>query len=187
MDLPWGDERSKQFITNVGLITNTGKYGQNVMACEWTHQISYEPGMIAVCIAEGSASKENIKETKEFGVNLCADDQAALSSIAGRNSGRNVDKIKVLEELGFSFYAGKSIKPLMIEGAVINVECKLVNVLEVGSHTMLIGEVVEAKKNEGKKPLCYHQGKYGHVVWDIPGATDEEKKKIKALIEKYKK
>ena len=39
-----------QFLTNVGLITSDGPYGPNVMAAEWTHHISYSPGLIAVNI-----------------------------------------------------------------------------------------------------------------------------------------
>ena len=66
--MPWGSDESKQFITNVGLITSNGKHGQNIMACEWTHHVSYSPGMIAICLGEGKATGENIVETKEFGV-----------------------------------------------------------------------------------------------------------------------
>ena len=60
MDLPWGDERTKQFVTNVGLITSNGPYGDNVMAAEWAHHVSYEPGLIAVCINPKDATHKNI-------------------------------------------------------------------------------------------------------------------------------
>ena len=33
MDLPWGDEKTIQFITNVGLITTKGPFGDNIMVC----------------------------------------------------------------------------------------------------------------------------------------------------------
>ncbi len=52
MNLPWGDEKSNKFVTNVGLITSNGPYGHNIMAAEWTHHISYNPGLIAVCIQD---------------------------------------------------------------------------------------------------------------------------------------
>jgi hypothetical protein len=42
LDLPWNDERSNQFITNVGLITSDGPFRANVIDCEWTHYISYD-------------------------------------------------------------------------------------------------------------------------------------------------
>ena len=50
MDIPWGDENSKQFITNVGIVATNGPNGYNIMACEWTHLVSYRPGLVAVCI-----------------------------------------------------------------------------------------------------------------------------------------
>ena len=46
MDLPWGDEKTTKFVTNVGLITSNGPYGYNIIAAEWTHQVSYSPSLI---------------------------------------------------------------------------------------------------------------------------------------------
>lgn len=41
MELPWNDPRSNKFATTIGLITSDGPYGPNIMACEWTHHLSY--------------------------------------------------------------------------------------------------------------------------------------------------
>ena len=41
MDTQWNDRRTRQFVTNVGLITSDGPYGADVMAAEWTHHMSY--------------------------------------------------------------------------------------------------------------------------------------------------
>lgn len=117
MDLPWNDERSNKFITNVGLITSDGPFGADVMACEWTHHVSYSPGLIAVCIARNKTTHENIKQTKEFGVNLCSTDQSIMSSIVGGYTGSRYNKINALKELGFEFYEGKKIRVVMIKGA----------------------------------------------------------------------
>src|SRR3990170_4724695 len=101
MDLPWGDKRTTKFVTNVGLITSNGPIGPNIMAAEWTHHISYSPGLVMVNInAQNNATAVNIQKTKEFGVNIAAADQNIVASIAGGSSGRNVDKIKILKELG---------------------------------------------------------------------------------------
>jgi hypothetical protein len=48
MELSWNDRRTRQFLTNVGLITTDGPYGPNVMAAEWTHHVSYSPSLIAI-------------------------------------------------------------------------------------------------------------------------------------------
>ena len=187
MDLPWGDERTIQFITNVGIITSRGITGDNIMAAEWTHQVSYSPGLIAVCIRKGNTSGELIKESKEFGVNITATDQAQLASVAGNSHGREVDKVAVLKELGHEFYDAKTINTVMVKGAVLNIECKVIDMLEPGSHTIFIGEVQDVQYNKEKQPLAYHHKQYGTVHFDIPKPSDEVREKIKALIEKHKR
>src|SRR3989338_242241 len=182
MDLPLGDEKTIQFITNVGLITSYGDYGHNIMACEWTHHVSYSPGLIAVCIGADKATLANIKETKEFGVSICATDQSVMAGIAGGNSGKNVDKIKVLKELGFKFYNANKIKTFMVDGAVLNAECKLIKEVEIGDHTMFVGEVVEVSLNKGKEPIIYHKVKYWKIGDNIPRPREEELNRIKKLI-----
>lgn len=187
MDMPWGDEKTVQFITNVGLITSNGPNGHNVMSAEWTHHISYSPGLVAVCVGHGKATLENIRETKEFGVNICATDQNVMSSIAGGSSGKNVDKVKALKELGFKFYNAKKIKTLMVEGAVLNLECKLFNEVELGDHVMMVGEVVDASLNKNKEPLAYHKVKYWKLGDNIPKPSQAELEKIQGVVEKHRK
>jgi flavin reductase (DIM6/NTAB) family NADH-FMN oxidoreductase RutF len=187
LDLPWNDERSNQFITNVGLITSEGPFGPNVMACEWTHHISYHPGLIAVCIRADDATHENIKQTKEFGVNLCATDQSVMSSIAGGYSGSNYDKISALKELGFEFYKAERITPIMIKGAVVNIECVLSQEIIIGDHTTFVGEVIEASNNPNKIPLAYYGGKYWTINTDLIKPSVRERERIKKVVEKYRK
>ena len=150
---------TKQFVTNVGLITSNGPYGHNVMSCEWTHQLSYDPFLIAVCIRSHKATFINIKETNVFGVNLAASDQNWIASIAGNESGKTVDKIKVLEELGVSFYPAGSIDVLMVKGAAMTAECRLVKLVDIGDHPLLIGEATTVSDYR-KEPIIYHRGKY---------------------------
>ena len=187
MDLSWGDERTKQFVTNVGLITSNGPYGHNIMAAEWTHHVSYEPGLIAVCINPRDATHTNIEKTKEFGVNLCAYGQNVISSLAGGNSGKSVNKIDALKELGFKFFKAKKINVFMVDGASVQLECKLVNKIKLGDHTTFVGEVVEAYPLSGKAPLVYYDQKYWRMGDHIPKPPEEELDKIKRVIEKYKK
>lgn len=187
MDLPWGDERTVQFVTNVGLITSTGPYGQNIMSAEWTHHVSYSPGLIAVCIGPGKATYENIRTTKEFGVNIAATDQNVIASIAGGSSGKETDKVKVLEALGYGFYKAKKIKSPMVKGAALNVECRLFKEIPLGDHTMFVGEVVEASLGSGKEPLAYHKGRYWKLTEALEKPEEEERERIRKLLEKYRK
>jgi flavin reductase (DIM6/NTAB) family NADH-FMN oxidoreductase RutF len=187
MDLPWGDEKTKQFITNIGLITTNGLNGNNIMSSEWTHHISYSPGLIMICIRPNTTTHENIQKTKEFGISISSTDQNILTSVSGTNSGKYVNKIKVLEEIGYKFYKADKINVLMVENAVLNFECKLIKEIALGSHTLFIGEILDIKYNKDKKPLAYHQGKFWKLTETIPKPEEKDLKNIKMLVEKYKK
>jgi flavin reductase (DIM6/NTAB) family NADH-FMN oxidoreductase RutF len=186
MDLPWGDEKSLQFITNVGLITSHGPHGHNIMSAEWTHHISYSPGLIAVCVGFGKATLENIRATKEFGVNICSTGQSAMANVSGGSSGKEVDKIGALKELGFKFYEGKKIGALMVEGASLNAECRLFKEITMGDHVMLVGEVAEASVS-GREPLAYHKGMYWILNKTAEKPSDEERKRMESVVKKYRK
>ena len=187
MDLPWGDEKTVKFVTNVGLITSYGPNGPNIMAAEWTHQVSYSPGLIAISIGLGKTTNENIQVTREFGVSLAADDQNIIASIAGRSNGRQVNKIAALKELGFKFYNAKKIGTLMVSGAILNIECKVINIVEVGDHTLFIGEVLEVSANPEKHPLVYHGLKFSKLGEQIPKSEAQEVEKIQSVIQKHAK
>lgn len=186
MDLDYGSKEASKFVTNVGLITSNGKHGNNIMAVEWTHHISYSPGLIAIHISEDCATYENIKESKEFGINICSTGQGVMSSVSGNYSGKSFDKIKALEELGFSFYKAKKINALMVENASMNAECKLVKEIELGDHLMLVGEAIETKTTESI-PLALHNGRYWVLDKTLPKRTDEERTKIRNTVEKHRK
>ncbi|HZA69990.1 MAG TPA: flavin reductase family protein [Nitrososphaeraceae archaeon] len=187
MDLPWNDERSNNFITNVGLITTDGPFGADVMACEWTHHVSYSPGLIAVCIAPSKATHENIKQTKEFEVNLCSTDQSVMASVAGGYTGSRYNKINALKELGFEFYEAKKIRVAMIKGAAVNIESILSKEITLGDHTAFVGEVIEASNNADKVPLAYHEGRYFIMNTNVVKPSQEERERIRKILEKHKK
>jgi len=185
MDLPWGDDRTRKFVTNVGLITSNGLHGHNVMAVEWTNHVSYSPGLIAIHLGRGKTTGENIESSKAFGVSLAASDQNVVSSVAGGYSGRDVDKVAILKELGVEFSNGKKVDVLLVEGAAMQAECKLVKSLEIGDHKMYVGEVQEATSTD-KLPLILSQGKYwtfGEQVKKPEGIND----KVADLAEKHKR
>ena len=156
------------------------------MSAEWTHQVSYSPGLIAACIGSRHATHPNIKKSKEFGVNLAAYDQNILASIAGSSSGKDVDKISALKELGYKFFKAKKIDVFMLEGAAMSAECKLFKTIELGDHTMFVGEVVELYP-VGKEPIVYHAGKYWKLENQVTKPTQEERDKIREIVEKYRK
>jgi len=151
---------NRYFTTGVGLVTSTGRHGPNVMAVEWTMHISYDPMLIAIFIHDGSATYENIMETKEFGVNMSSDEQASLVNIAGGYSRKEIDKLNIKL---FNTYPARRIKAPLLKGCVINAECLLTSHYKIGDHVAVIGEVVDAKFDEKKAPLIYHRGMYRKI------------------------
>ncbi len=186
MDIPWGSDGSRKFATNVGLITSNGPFGHNVMSAEWTHHVSYSPGLIMVNVGFDKATEANIKASKEFGVNLAATDQNIFTSIAGNNSGKEVDKISILKEMGAELYKAKKIDAMMIKGAALNAECKLVKTEKLGDHMMFVGEVVELAVSE-KDQIVYSGGKYWKLGDNIPRPGPEVMEKINKMIESHRK
>ena len=180
------EKATHQFVTNVGLITSDGPYGPNIMAAEWTHQIAYDPCLIAAIIHPSDATHTNIMKSKEFGVNLCAHDQNVFASISGKETGKEVDKIQVLQELGVEFYRAHKINVLMMKGAAMNAECKLFKIIELGDHTMFVGEALKISAID-KKPLSYHGRKYWTIGERIPKPPQNELDQISKIIEKYTK
>lgn len=180
------DPRTSSFVTNVGLITTNGPYGYNIMACEWTHQISHDPALIALAIRNYKATYLNILETKEFGVNIASSTHNVLSSISGDNTGKKTDKIEALKELGFEFYKAETIDVYMVKGACMNAECKLVKHVDIGDHPLLIGEIVSIKA-EDTEPLLYHKSKYWHIGDRIEKPEQSVLDTISSVVEKHTK
>lgn len=187
MDLSWDDRRTRQFVTNVGLITSDGPHGPNIMSAEWTHYLSYEPALMAVCIAPSHASHDNIAQNKAFGLNLASVNQTMLASVAGGNTGKEIDKFPVLEALGFTFYPAEHIDVLMVKDAAMNAECKVVKQLELGDHTMFVGEIQSIDADPSIKPLVYHNGKFWRVGEHIEKPNKTTLDTIKKLVEEHTK
>ncbi|MEX0764935.1 MAG: flavin reductase family protein [Nitrosopumilaceae archaeon] len=154
-------DAQKYFVTGVSMITSTGPLRDNVMAAEWTMQISYDPLLIAVFIHPSAATFKNIKKTKEFGVNVAAEGQTSLVNISGGYSRIEIDKLKVRDS--FNLLKPRYIKAPLISGCIINAECKLVTMKKLGDHTMVVGKVVAIRYDKTKTPLVYHTSKYHRI------------------------
>ncbi len=193
MDLGWGNAKASKWVTNVGLVISDGPHGQNIMAAEWTYYVSYSPALISVHIggsskdASGKATLENIRATKEFGMSLAASDQNVFSSIAGGSSGKEVDKISILREMGAEFRAGKKAKVLLLEGAATSAECRVKEIVDVGDHVMIIGEVLEIESDPAKLPLVYSGNKYYELGRQIEKPGQALLDKIAKLKEQHTK
>lgn len=187
MDTPYGSKFLQPAITNVGLVTSVGSHGPNIMAAEWTFFLSHSPGYIGVGIGKNKATHANIMETKEFGVGIASVEQTMLTSLAGGSTGKEVDKIAALTELGIEFYDASEITPQLLKGTAANYECKLIEVAaESGDHTLFIGEVQAAEVFD-LAPLAYHQGKYWTMTEQLEKPAAEVREHAQAVIAAHQK
>lgn len=181
-------QRAQQlFMTGISLITSNGPNGQNVMAAEWTMQISYEPMLIAVFIHEGSSTLENIKKTKQFGVNVASEKQSTLVSIAGGYSRKEIDKLNIHNS--FQVPGLKKTEIPLIADCLINAKCKLFTIKKIGDHTMVVGRVISIRYDETKNPLVYHRNKYfriGSMIEPIRDKVIVNKKTFDLFHKQYK-
>ncbi len=154
-------EHAKRFFTTtVSLLTTASKGKRNVMACEWTFNVSYDPLYIAVFVNPKHYTYDLLKESSEFGVNLCSIDQAALAHYVGNVSGKTVDKFK---EFNIKTMPSKFIAPPLINGSVLSAECKVVKCIKLGDHVMFVGQVLRALVDDERKPFAMHLGKLHYL------------------------
>ncbi len=158
----------RAFTTTCALITTDGPQGPNVMAAEWTFNVSYRPFLILLAIDPANRTHDMILESKEFGVNLVAEDQLAAMGFAGHYSKADTDK---LSSRLFETFPAERIRAPLIRGAVLNAECRLVEHYPMGDHTAFLGEVLEFSVHPDKAPLVLHHGSHrlGERIARAPG------------------
>jgi flavin reductase (DIM6/NTAB) family NADH-FMN oxidoreductase RutF len=156
------------FASTVNLLTSCNREGKlNVMACEWTMNVSFDPFKILCVVGVESLTHSYITESKEFGVNLCADTQASLSKFVGNVSGREVDKLSDPCFAGL-VYASTHIKPPLIRGCLLNAECVVEEIFPMGEYTGFLGLSLAATVDTEAKPLFYHKRTYFQLGAQIP-------------------
>ena len=156
------------FATTVNLLTSCNQEGKvNIMACEWTMNVSFNPFKVLCVVGVDTLTHSYITESKEFGVSLCADTQASLANFAGNVSGRDVDKLSAPFFAGL-VYASTHIKPPLIRGCILNAECVVEEMFQMGEYTGFLGLSLATTVDPEAKPLFYHRRKYFQLGTQIP-------------------
>ena len=97
-----------------------------------------EPPMIAVLIRHHCYTLKGVLQNMTFSVNTPSVDLVKEADYCGITSGAKVDKVKVCK---FDLFYGKLKTAPLIEQCPVNLECKVVHVLNLGSHMFIVGEV----------------------------------------------
>ena len=152
------DKTRRKFTSTVALVTAEYNGRANVMAAEWSLRVSIDPYLVAVFVGYRRGTYALIRDSGEFGLNYCSEEQANLSSIAGNHS---ITEGEDKWSLGnFETFRAVRIRAPMIEGCITNLECVVVDEFKTGDHAAFIGKVVEGYADDTKKPLIYHGGEY---------------------------
>jgi len=146
-------------------------------------QITSEPPTIAVSINKNNLTHEFIKESKVLAVSVISQD-TPLPFIGhfGFKSGRDIDKLE-----GISYRTGETQAPVVTDNALAYLEARVIQEVDVGTHTIFIGELVGADALREGEPMTYayyHQVKRGNTPKTAPSYI-EEKKEV-AKVPKYK-
>ncbi|MFO7772618.1 MAG: flavin reductase [Dehalococcoidia bacterium] len=137
-------------------------------------QVTSEPPTIAVCINKQNLTHEFITESKVFVASVLSQD-TPLSFIGhfGFKSGREVDKFKDV-----NYKLGETKAPIVLDHSLAYLEAKVINQVDVGTHTMFIGEIVGANVLAEGEPMTYayyHQVKRGTTPKTAPSYIEERK------------
>jgi flavin reductase (DIM6/NTAB) family NADH-FMN oxidoreductase RutF len=138
----------------------------NFMAVAWGGIACSNPPMLTVALQHHRHTNKGIRVGGAFSVNIPSVDQVTEADYCGIVSGTNVDKNTVC---GFKVFYGKLETAPMIEQCPVNLECTVVHILNLGSHALIVGEIVETHVNadcltEGKpdvtkiRPFIYSEG-----------------------------
>ncbi|MFI3231004.1 MAG: flavin reductase family protein [bacterium] len=142
---------------------------KNIITVAWTGTLNSDPAMAYVSIRPSRYSHEIIKRTGEFVINLCTKDLAFATDYCGVKSGKNVDKFK---EMNLTAIKAPNTNCPVIEQSPLSIECRVKDIVSLGTHDMFIGEVLSSLADEkymdedGKfhfnksEPICYSHGQY---------------------------
>ena len=155
----------------VGTYDRQGK--ANLMNAAWGGICNSDPPCLAVSLREATYSHAAIVERRAFTVGIPSEHLVEKADYFGIASGRDVDKFA---ETGFTAVGSSLVDAPYAEEVPLVLECRLRQSLDIGSHTLFVGEILDVKADEdvlgeGRlpdieriRPLVFdtgHRGYYG--------------------------
>lgn len=141
----------------------------NIITVAWCGTICTNPPMLYISIRKERYSYNILKNTKEFVVNLTTKDLTYATDYCGVTSGKDVDKFKILK---LTPLKSKYVNAPSINESPVNIECRVKEIVELGSHDMFIADVLGVTiddkyldennrfKLEEADPIAYSHGQY---------------------------
>lgn len=117
----------------------------NIITIAWTGTVNSDPPMCSVSIRPERHSYGIIKQSGEFVINLVDKKLTPYADWCGVRSGKKYNKFV---ETGLTPVKASKVRAPMIEEAPVNLECKVTQIVPLGSHDMFLAEVVAVHVNE---------------------------------------
>lgn len=161
----------------------------NIATVAWTGTICSDPPMCYISLRKSRHSHSIISRTGEFVLNLTTENLAKQTDWCGVKSGKDVNKFK---EMSLTPEKAPNISAPMIKESPLCIECKVVEIKELGTHDMFIANVVGVHADEryinkesglfdlqSAKLMTYSHGKYYSVGEQLGffGFSVQKKKK----------
>ncbi|HHF58075.1 MAG TPA: flavin reductase [candidate division WOR-3 bacterium] len=138
---------------NYGLyiVSSTNGSKINAQCANTVFQVTSEPVRIAICINKQNLTHEYISKSGVFSISVLS--QETPFNLIGRfgfRSGRDFDKFQ-----GINYKIGKTGSPIVIDYSLAYMECKVVKSMDAGTHTLFVGELVDADILKEGTPMTY--------------------------------
>lgn len=147
-------------------------------------QVASSPPTMAVCINKRNLTHEFISESKVFAVSVLSEETPlTFIGLFGFKSGRDVDKFKDV-----NYKPGDTKAPITLDHSLAYLEANVANQVDVGTHTMFIGQLVGAEILKEGQPMTYayyHQVKGGTTPKTAPSYHEEKKEDVFKMV-KYR-
>ena len=148
-------------------------------------QLTAEPPTIGVCINNQNLTYEYIKESKVFSVSILSKN-TPMKFIArfGFRSGRDIDKFKDID-----YKIGKTGAPRVLNHTLGHVDCEVTNSMDITTHTLFVGNLVDAVTLHDETPLTYdyyHRVLKGKTPIKATTYIKEAEEKKEQEMNKYK-
>ena len=124
----------------------------NFMNAAWAGIANGEPPMISVAVRHQRYTNQGIRNNMTFSVNVPSIDLVKEADYCGIASGAKFDKAKVCN---FDVFYGKLNSAPLIEQCPVNHECRVVHVLDLGTHSLFVGKIEQTYVSES----CLTEGK----------------------------
>ena len=122
------------------VMVSCGRKGEkpNIIRVAWAGTVCSDPPMVSISVRKERYSYEIIRETGEFVINLVNRELVRAADYCGVKSGRDTDKFK---EMGLTAQPSRYVGAPGIGESPVNLECRVTNRLELGSHDMFLARV----------------------------------------------